>query len=441
MVCSLNRSNRWNPAAGSETAIDEQGLETVPQGPFRDLGVEAFARLDQRSQHGDLTGFGGGSKAGDDFRDRLRDHRFAGRGGMLGPGLGKKEAEEVVDLGDRGHRRFAAAAGDPLLDGDGGRQTGDVIHVRLFHLLDELPGVGGHAVEETALSFREEDVEGQGRLAGTAQAGENHEFVPGISREMSLRLCSRAPVIVMQWVGSGRRAGVRLSLTRNSAPPRKAAPVWECFTAAICSGVPIATIWPPLVPPSGPRSMTQSADLMTSTLCSMTRTLSPLSTKRWNTFMSIAMSSKCRPVVGSSKIEEVRLCLRRVGLGPVFQEVADEFEPLAFPAGKGVERLAEPEIPEPDVLKHRQRTDDVASRLDLQLREERGGAVDGHFEDVVDRLLRQLDLQRVLGVARPFALRATHEDVAEELHFDLLVTVAPATFTTPRAGVEGESPE
>src|SRR5687768_1292473 len=45
---------------------------------------------------------------------------------------------------------------------------------------------------------------------------------------------------------------------------RSAAPVWECSTRATCSGVPAATTRPPPSPPSGPRSITQSADFTTS---------------------------------------------------------------------------------------------------------------------------------------------------------------------------------
>ena len=44
---------------------------------------------------------------------------------------------------------------------------------------------------------------------------------------------------------------------------------------ATCSGVPSATIRPPPSPPSGPRSMIQSAVLITSRLCSMTTTCCP----------------------------------------------------------------------------------------------------------------------------------------------------------------------
>ncbi len=57
--------------------------------------------------------------------------------------------------------------GDALFDGDGGRQAGELVDLGFFQLLGELAGVGGHRVEEAALAFGEEDVEGEGGLAGT----------------------------------------------------------------------------------------------------------------------------------------------------------------------------------------------------------------------------------------------------------------------------------
>ncbi|CPU57577.1 Uncharacterised protein [Mycobacteroides abscessus] len=49
-------------------------------------------------------------------------------------------------------------------------------------------------------------------------------------------------------------------------------------------------------------SMIQSDVLMTSRLCSMTMTVLPLSTRPLITVSSLRMSSKCKPVVGSSRM-------------------------------------------------------------------------------------------------------------------------------------------
>ena len=58
----------------------------------------------------------------------------------------------------------------------------------------------------------------------------------------------------------------------------------------------------PASPASGPRSMTQSAVLIKSILCSMQMTVLPKSTSRCKTSSSLRKSSKCRPVVGSSRM-------------------------------------------------------------------------------------------------------------------------------------------
>ena len=78
--------------------------------------------------------------------------------------------------------------------------------------------------------------------------------------------------------------------------------MWLAATPATASGVPVATMVPPPSPPSGPRSMIQSAVLMTSRLCSITTTVLPCSTSAWSTSSSLRTSSKCRPVVGSSRM-------------------------------------------------------------------------------------------------------------------------------------------
>ena len=78
-----------------------------------------------------------------------------------------KEADEVPDFGDGGDGGFSAALGDALFDGDGGRKALELVDLGFFQLLGELPGVGGHGVEEAALAFGEEDVEGEGGLAGS----------------------------------------------------------------------------------------------------------------------------------------------------------------------------------------------------------------------------------------------------------------------------------
>src|SRR5690606_36019203 len=70
-------------------------------------------------------------------------------------------------------------------------------------------------------------------------------------------------------------------------------PVYESGYAATSSGVPVTRIMPPRWPPSGPRSITQSAVLITSRLCSITTTVLPSSRSLCNTPSSASMSWKC----------------------------------------------------------------------------------------------------------------------------------------------------
>ena len=100
---------------------------------------------------------------------------------------------------------------------------------------------------------------------------------------------------------------------------RKNLPVCEFVVSATSSGVPTATISPPSSPASGPRSTIQSALLITSRLCSITTSECPRSTRRWNNCSSIATSSKCSPVVGSSKMKRLPTptfiaCSRFIGI-------------------------------------------------------------------------------------------------------------------------------
>ena len=79
-----------------------------------------------------------------------------------------------------------------LLDGDGRRQAVDGVHVRLLHLVEELPGVGGEGFDVPALPFGVDGVEGQGGFPGTAQAGNDDELVARDVDVRFLRLCWRA---------------------------------------------------------------------------------------------------------------------------------------------------------------------------------------------------------------------------------------------------------
>ena len=54
-----------------------------------------------------------------------------------------------------------------------------MVHIRLFHHRQELPGIGGQRLHIAPLALGVKGVKGQGRFPGAGQAGDNHELVAG----------------------------------------------------------------------------------------------------------------------------------------------------------------------------------------------------------------------------------------------------------------------
>ena len=115
---------------------------------------------------------------------------------------------------------------------------------------------------------------------------------------------------------------------------------------------------PPPAPPSGPRSMIQSAVLMTSRLCSTTSTVLPASTKSCSTFSSIWMSAKCKP--GRRLVEQIQRAA-----GAAFDQLAGQLDALGLAAGKRRRRLAELEVIEAHVVQRLQLVADVGNVFEM----------------------------------------------------------------------------
>ena len=229
--------------------------------------------------------------------------------------------------------------------------------------------------------------------------------------------------------------------------------------------------------------MIQSADLMTSRLCSITSTEWPASTSRWKTFSSTRTSSKCRPVVGSSNRKRVAggvgrhpvesgvrsagvrnaRSVARVACHDYFRQVPDQLQPLTFAAGKGVDWLAQFQVAQAHFLQQLQALDRALRRTRLGERGQEGdGFLDRRIEEIGDGerawsvrrgcehrwtgdretldcgLRSYLHFENMGAVAAAIAIGAADEYVAEELHFDLLEPGAAAALALALAGVEAE---
>ena len=115
----------------------------------------------------------------DHLADTLRLQRQAVVRAEGRAGAGVEQAQVVVDLGDGADGGARVVAGGLLLDADGRRQALDDIDIGFVHQLQELPRIGGKALDVTPLAFGIQRVEGQAGLARARQPGDHHQRVPG----------------------------------------------------------------------------------------------------------------------------------------------------------------------------------------------------------------------------------------------------------------------
>ena len=158
-------------------AVDSHLGRPVAQCLGQHVLVKSLAAAHRRRQQGDRLALVVRQQAHQDLLARLRgDAQVAGRA-VLHADLGVQQAQVVVHLGDRRHRRVVPAARHPLLDGHGRRHAAHAVHVRLAQRLQELPRIRRQAFHVAPLALGEDDVERQRRFAGAAEAGDDHEPV------------------------------------------------------------------------------------------------------------------------------------------------------------------------------------------------------------------------------------------------------------------------
>ena len=126
----------------------------------------------------DIDRMGGAVEDGpEDVLDGIGLHFQPADRGIGTADAGEEQPQEIVYFRRGGDGGAGIADIDLLLDGDGGRDALDHLHVGLGHPAEELPGIGGKALREAALAFREQRVERQGRLSAAGNARDYHEPV------------------------------------------------------------------------------------------------------------------------------------------------------------------------------------------------------------------------------------------------------------------------
>src|SRR5207248_9202382 len=88
-----------------------------------------------------------------------------------------------------------------LVDGDGGRNAFDRVHLRLVHAVEELARVRREGLHVAALALGVERVEDERGLAGSGRAGHDHELA---RRDVDV---GALQVVLARAAGADRLAG------------------------------------------------------------------------------------------------------------------------------------------------------------------------------------------------------------------------------------------
>ena len=191
-------------------AVDAEADEPAAPGGLEDLPVLALLAADLGGQQGYAGGLGQGQDGVDDLLHGLAGDGVAALGAVGPADAGEEQAQVVVDFG-HGADGGAGVVGDALLvDGDGGREALDVVHVGLVHAAEELAGVGGKGLDITALALGVDGVEGQAALAGTGDAGDNDELIPRDRDVDILEVVLASALDVDRFLGHGVPSYIRI---------------------------------------------------------------------------------------------------------------------------------------------------------------------------------------------------------------------------------------
>ena len=90
---------------------------------------------------------------------------------------GKEKTHIVVDFRDGSHCRTRVSICGLLVNGNRGRKSFYELHIRLFHLPEELPCVRGKRLHIASLSLRINGIEGERGLSGARESCKHHQRI------------------------------------------------------------------------------------------------------------------------------------------------------------------------------------------------------------------------------------------------------------------------
>ena len=177
MSCSMKRSSRGHFAVGSNEPSTRNSRNPLPRAHFASAVYRPLrATMSGASRVMLLAAVVLEQARGNGVGGLRFDARVAGRA-VLHAEFHVQQAQEMIDLGQRGDRALVAAAAGALLDGHRGWYAEDGVHIRARRGLHELPCVGIQGFEVAPLALGEQDVESQGALAAAGNAGDDRELI------------------------------------------------------------------------------------------------------------------------------------------------------------------------------------------------------------------------------------------------------------------------
>ena len=143
------------------------------------LHMLALAPADHRGEKLDAAPLGQLLDAIHDLVNGLLANLPAALGAVGHADTRPEQTQVVVNLRHRADGGAGVAGGGFLVDGDGGGEAVDVVHIGLVHLPEEHARVGAQALHIAALTLGVDGVEGEGGLAAARKPGHDYELVAG----------------------------------------------------------------------------------------------------------------------------------------------------------------------------------------------------------------------------------------------------------------------
>ena len=160
-----------------DVAVNARADEALLLHILQQFGVLALAPLHQRRNQHPFAAFRECHDVVHHLADGLRVQLDAVVGAARDADAGKEQAQVVVDFGDGADGGARVVRGRFLLNGNGGREAFDVVHIRLVHDGEELARVGGKRFDVAPLSLGVDGIEGERGLAAAGEAGDDDEAV------------------------------------------------------------------------------------------------------------------------------------------------------------------------------------------------------------------------------------------------------------------------